>query len=73
MAILTLLLFKNVDDKDSFYVQWYGGENEITCDHVESSESDDECVKCLGSYNVDEEKLCYPVCHQWYHEDYFYE
>ena len=34
-----------------FHVQWYGGgENEIICGHVETSESDDECAKCQGSY-----------------------
>ena len=46
---------------------------EIIRDNVEISESDDECVKCQGSYNEGEEWLCCPVCYQLYHEDCFYE
>ena len=38
--------FKNADDEDPFHVQWYGDENEIICDHIKTSESDDECAKC---------------------------
>ena len=96
-------------------MQGYGGENEIICGHVETSENDDECQKqsqpatllkkrlwhrCfpvnfskfLGAtfltehlrwlflecahhqenYNEGDEWLCCPVCHQWYHEDYFF-
>ena len=41
MAILTFF-FKISDVKDSFYVQWYGGENEIIRGHFETSESDDK-------------------------------
>ena len=47
-----------------FHVQWYGGESEIICGHAETSESDDEYVKCQGSYNEGGEWLCCPVCHQ---------
>ena len=54
-------------------MQWYGSVNEIIRDNVEISESDDECVKCQGSYNEGEEWLCCLVCYQWYHEDCFYE
>ena len=50
-------------------MQCYEGENEIICDHVEPSESEDECAKYQGSYTQSEEWLCCPVCHQWYHED----
>ena len=38
---------------------------------VETSESDDECAKCQGSYNEGEEWLYCPVCRQCYHEDCF--
>ena len=61
--------FKIAGHEDSFNVQWYGVENEIICGLVETIESDDECVKCQGSYNEGEEWLCCPLCHQWYHED----
>ena len=61
--------YKTADDP--FHVQWHGGENEIICGHVETSESNDECAK--GSYNEGEEWLCCPACHQSYHEDCFYE
>ena len=37
MAILTSIFFKIANDEDSFHVQWYAGENEITCGHVETS------------------------------------
>ena len=47
--------FQNADHEDPFHVQWYGGENEIICGHVETSESDDECSNCQGSYNKGEE------------------
>ena len=67
--------FKNTDHEDPFHVQWYGGENEIICGHVETSESDDECQKqSPGGVVVQksvEEWLCSPVRHQWYHEDCF--
>ena len=36
---------------------------QIICGHVETSERDDECVKCQGNYNEDEQWLCSPVCH----------
>ena len=62
-----------LDDKDPFYLQWYGGENEIIWGHVETSESHDECVKCQGSYCKCKKWLCCPVCHQCYHGDCFYE
>ena len=65
--------FKTTDHDDLFNVQWYGGENEITWDHVETSESDAECAKSQRSYNEGEEWLCCPLCHQWYHEERFYE
>ena len=38
---------------------------------VETSETDDECAKCQGSYNEGEELLCCPVCPPWYHENCF--
>ena len=38
---------------------------------VETSETDDECAKCQGSYNEGEEWLRCPVCPPWYHEDCF--
>ena len=69
MTILISIFFKIPDNEDPFQVQWYGGENEIVYGHVETSESDDECVKCHGSYNESEEWLCCYICHQWYHEE----
>ena len=39
---------------------------QIICGYVETSESDDECAKCQGSYNGGEEWLCCTSCHQWY-------
>ena len=53
-------------------MQWDWCNNEIICDHVETSKSDDKCAKYQGSYNEGEEWLCCPVCHQWYHEDCFF-
>ena len=41
MVILKSIFFKNLDHEDPFHVQWYEGENEIICGHVETSESDD--------------------------------
>ena len=41
-----------------------GGENEIICEHVEASGSDDKCAKYQRSYNEGEEWLCCTVCHQ---------
>ena len=60
-----IFFFKISDVKDSFYVQWYGGENEIIRGHFETSESDDKWAKCQGSHNEDEEWLCCLVYHQW--------
>ena len=37
-----IFLFKISDDEDSFYVQWFGGENEIIRSHFETSESDEK-------------------------------
>ena len=68
-----IIFFKIANDEDPFHVDWYGGKNEIMSGHVEVSESDDECAKFQGNYDEGEEWLCYPVCHQWYHEDCFYE
>ena len=48
------MILNNANNEDLFHVQWYGGENEIICGHVETSESDDECAKCQGSYNEGE-------------------
>ena len=69
---MILNFFKNADDEDRFHVQWYGRENEFICGHVETSESDDGCVKCQGNYNECEEWLCCTVCRQWYHEEWFF-
>ena len=68
---LKLNFFRNADHEDIFHVQWYGGENKVICGNVETSESDDECAECQGSYSEGEEWLCCPVCHQWYHQDCF--
>ena len=46
--------------------------NAMICGHFETSKSDDECAKCLESYNESEEWLSCPVCHHWYHEDCFF-
>ena len=37
MVILKSIFFKNLDHEDPFHVQWYEGENEIICGHVETS------------------------------------
>ena len=43
MAIITSFFFRNTYHEYSFRFQWYGGQNEIICGHVETSESD-ECA-----------------------------
>ena len=71
--VVKMAILKIVDDENPFHVQWYGGKNKTICGYVDTSESDDECAKCHGSYIEGEEWLCCPVSHQWYQEDFFYE
>ena len=49
--------FKNADHEDPFHVQWQRMKSS-----VETSEGDNACVKCQGSYNEGEEWLYCPVC-----------
>ena len=53
-----ITFFKIADDEDPLW-----GENEIISDLVETSKIDDQCQKCLESYNEREEWLCCPVYH----------
>ena len=53
-------------------MHWYGGENEIIRGIVETSENDNECAKCQGSYNEGKEWICCTVCDQWDHEICFF-
>ena len=65
--------YKIADDEEPFHVQWYGGENDVICGHVNSSDNDNQCPKCSRIYKEGEEWLCCPVCNNWFHEECFYE
>ena len=65
--------YKIADDEEPFHVQWYGGENDVICGHVNSSDNDNQCPKCSRIYKEGEEWLCGPVCNSWFHEECFYE
>ena len=64
MMVLKSIFPKMSIMKILFTCSGIGEENEIICEHVETSESDDECAKYQRSYSEGEEWLCCTVCHQ---------
>ena len=65
--------YKIADDEEPFHVQWYGGENDVICGHIKSSDNDNQCPNCSIIYKEGEEWLCCPVYNNWFHEECFYE
>ena len=65
--------YKIADDEEPFHVQWYGGENDVICGHVNSSDNDNQYPKYSRIYKEGEEWLCCPVRNNWFHEECFYE
>ena len=73
MVILTSSFSKSPMMKIHFTCGGMGARMKSSVAMLKPWESDDEFGKCQESYNEGEEWLCCLACHQWYHQDCFYE